>query len=136
MSYTRLRYHIITATKRRSPLITPEVESVLYPALQQKAQDKNGHLLQIGGIADHVHMIAVLHPSCAVADFVRAVKAGSSRAANRSAVCEGPFRWQRGYAAFSLNPLNLSRIIAYVARQKEHHRAGRLWAAYERLPEG
>ena len=132
MSYTRLRYHIITATKRRAPVITPEVESVLYPALQQKAQDGSGHLLQIGGIADHVHMIAALHPSNALSDFVRAVKAGSSRAVRRAV--DPSFQWQRGYAAFTLNPLDLSRILAYVTHQKEHHRAGRLWAAYERLP--
>ncbi len=134
MSYTRLRYHIITATKRRAPVITPEVESVLYPALQRKAQDENGYVLRIGGVADHVHMVAALHPSCAVADFVRAVKAGSSRAVRRAV--DASFRWQHGYAAFTLNPLDLSRIIAYVARQKEHHRAGDLWAAYERLPDG
>jgi REP element-mobilizing transposase RayT len=133
MSYTRLRYHIITATKRRAPIITPKVEAVLYPALQRKAQDGDGHLLRIGGVSDHVHMVAALHPSCAVSDFVRAVKAGSSRAVRRAA--DASFRWQRGYAAFTLNPLDLSRILAYVARQKEHHLAGRLWAAYERLPE-
>lgn len=133
MSYTRIRYHIIAATKRRAPVITPEVEGVLCPAMQRKAQDENGHLLRIGGVADHVHMVAALHPSCALADFVRAVKAGSSRAVRRAV--DASFRWQRGYAAFTRNPLDLSRIIAYVACQKEHHRVGRLWAAYERLPE-
>lgn len=134
MSYTRLRYHIITATQRRTPLITPEVEAVLYPAMQRKAQDENGHLLRIGGVEDYVHVVAALQPSCALVDFVRAVKAGSSRAVSRA--MDAPFRWQRGYAAFTLNPLDLSRIIAHVAHQKERHRAGNLWAAYEQLPDG
>ena len=134
MSFTRLRYHIVTATKDHAPAITKEVEAVLYPALQRKAQGEGGKLLAVGGVADHVHVVAAVPPTVALSDFVRAVKAGSSRAVSRAEFCGGQFRWQSGYGAFTLNPLDLSRVIAYVTHQKQHHAGGQTWAAYERLP--
>lgn len=136
MSYTRLRYHIVTATKNRSPAITAEVEAVIYPALYHKAKDCGGRLLKAGGVADHIHLVAAVPPTLALADFVREVKTRASRAVNTAGFYDGTFRWQRGYGAFTLNPLNLSQVIAYVANQKQHHAAGRLWAAYERMSTG
>ena len=32
------------------------------------------------------------------------------------------FYWQNGYGAFSVNPRQVDRVIAYIANQKEHHR--------------
>jgi REP element-mobilizing transposase RayT len=40
--YTKLRYHLITGTKYRLPLITPYVETVLYPSWNKIAKD-NGN---------------------------------------------------------------------------------------------
>lgn len=32
------------------------------------------------------------------------------------------FYWQDGYGAFSVNPSEIDTVIAYIAKQKEHHR--------------
>ncbi len=32
------------------------------------------------------------------------------------------FYWQNGYGAFSVNPSDLDRVIAYIENQEEHHR--------------
>lgn len=133
MSYTRLRYHLAWATRNRSPVITPALEDVIYPALRNKAQEHDARLLQIGGVQDHVHLVAALRPTLALADFIREVKTASSRAVNRSGMQGGSFHWQRGYGAFTLNPLDLSGILRYVKNQKRHHAAGTTRAAYERM---
>ena len=135
MSYTRLRYHIVTGTKNREPVITPELETIIYPALQNKAMDNGGKLLQIGGVEDHIHVVAAIPPTIAVADFVREIKTGSSRAVNKSGLLDWPFHWQIGYGAFTLNPFDLKDILRYVAYQKQHHAEGTLWPAYERFTE-
>jgi hypothetical protein len=31
------------------------------------------------------------------------------------------FYWQDGYGAFSVNPAEIDRVIAYIENQKEHH---------------
>ncbi|PEN07994.1 hypothetical protein CRI93_06010 [Longimonas halophila] len=79
MPYTRLRYHLITATHGRLPIITPNVEAVLYPALEEAALNAKGRVLQLGGVADHVHIVVALQPTMAVSDFMRVVKTHSSR---------------------------------------------------------
>ena len=131
MSYTRLRYHIVTGTYKREPFITPPVEEVLYPALRVKADDAEGRVLQVGGIADHVHLVAALRPTVSVADFMRVVKTGSC-AAVREGFGRAAFRWQRGYAAFTVAPHDMRRVLDYVAHQEERHAADRVWRAYER----
>jgi putative transposase len=97
MSYTRLRYHIVTATKHRDVVITPEVEAIIYPALQQKAVELGGKLLSIGGVEDHIHLVASIPPTLAVAMVVQRLKAASSRAVNAAEVLEGLFAWQGSY---------------------------------------
>jgi putative transposase len=131
VSYTRLRYHIVTGTYQREPLITPSVEAVLYPALRVKAEDADGRVLQVGGIADHVHLVAALRPTRALSDFVRAVKTGSCAAVRESFGAES-FRWQRGYAAFTVAPHDMRRVLDYVADQKKRHATGQVWSVYER----
>lgn len=32
------------------------------------------------------------------------------------------FYWQDGYGAFSVNPAQIDRVIAYIENQHEHHR--------------
>ena len=133
MSYTRLRYHLVWATRGRSPVITPALEDVIYPALHNKAREHEARLLKIGGVQDHVHLVAAVRPMLALSTFVREVKTASSRAVNTSGLLEGRFHWQRGYGAFTLNPLDLSGLLRYVANQKRHHAEGTVRAAYERL---
>ena len=32
------------------------------------------------------------------------------------------FYWQDGYAAFSVNPQEVDKVVDYIARQKSHHK--------------
>jgi REP element-mobilizing transposase RayT len=134
MPFTRLRYHIVTATHRRRPLITDAVEPVLYGALGTKTEDAGGRLLEVGGIADHVHLLVALPPSVSVSDLMRVVKSGSC-AAVRQAFGREAFRWQSKYSAFTVTPHDLDGLRDYVAHQKARHAADRLWPAYEHVPE-
>ena len=134
MPFTRLRYHIVTATYERQPLITDEVEPVLYGALGTKTEDAGGRLLDVGGVSDHVHLIVALPPTVAVSDLMRVIKSGSCAAVRRAFGREA-FRWQAEYSAFTVAPHDLDRLHHYVTRQKEHHATDRLWPAYEHVPD-
>ncbi len=41
------------------------------------------------------------------------------------------FRWQGGYALFTVSEPNLPRLIDYIANQKDHHRNGTTYVALE-----
>lgn len=77
-SFTRLTYHIVFATKYRKRTITEQIQERLYEYIGGTLRGKKGHLIEIGGVEDHVHLLAGLSPSLAVSDVIRDVKASSS----------------------------------------------------------
>ncbi len=72
-------------------------------------------------MADHIHALFVLSKNRALAEVVEEVKKGSSKWAKANG---GPahFYWQNGYGAFSVSPSNEEAVVAYIARQEEHHK--------------
>lgn len=76
--------------------------------------------IAIGGYDDHVHMLVLLRTDTAVAPLVRDVKANSSRWMHEQGVRD--FKWQSGYASFTVSKSVSPRVIAYINGQREHHR--------------
>ena len=122
MPFWRTYYHLVWATKKRAPLIRPELEPQLYEYLRRKARGMGVRVYAINGWTDHVHVIVSIPPRLAVAAVVKRLKGASSHYLNRREGAEELFRWQRGYGALTLGERQLPRAIAYVAGQKEHHR--------------
>lgn len=133
MAYTRLRYHIILTTKKRRRWITPDVEKILYPALDRATTRLDGKLLCIGGVEDHVHMVVAIPPKHSISSAMVRLKSESTGAVKHGCPDLQNFKWYGSYACFTLNPANLGDIIAYVKNQKEHHRNHTLRDAYERF---
>lgn len=72
-------------------------------------------------MADHVHLLVGLKARHCLADFMRELKKASSSWV--TATIPGPsFRWQEGYAAFTVSASNRTAVQEYIARQEEHHR--------------
>lgn len=78
--------------------------------------------MNAGGVADHVHLLATLHQTTPVADFVRDIKSGSSRWLHERDICFRKFTWQTKYGAFSVSLSMEETVRAYIQNQKEHHR--------------
>lgn len=76
----------------------------------------------VGGMPDHIHALISVPPSMALADFVRTVKAKSSRWIKGIAPKYSSFAWQEGYGAFSVSPTALPKVVNYITNQEEHHR--------------
>jgi REP element-mobilizing transposase RayT len=56
-TYTNLLFHIVFSTKNREPLIRNSLKSELHKYLGGLVRDMKGVLLEIGGMADHVHLV-------------------------------------------------------------------------------
>ena len=76
----------------------------------------------VGGVADHIHILTTLPKSLSLADFMRVVKANSSKWLRRLDPYYESFRWQDGYGAFSVSPLLMKRTTHYIFTQAEHHK--------------
>jgi putative transposase len=77
--------------------------------------------LQIGGIADHIHILFKLSRKVSLAVFVEEIKKSSSKWAKTQGMGYGNFYWQNGYGAFSVNPKQVDVVTEYILKQKEHH---------------
>jgi REP element-mobilizing transposase RayT len=71
-------------------------------------------------MADHAHMLISLNPAIALADAIKEIKAGSS--AWMSSTTGKDFKWQEGYAGFTVSLSNLDSVKHYIDHQEEHHR--------------
>jgi REP element-mobilizing transposase RayT len=135
MTYWRLHYHIIWATFQRQPSITPEREKMFYGVLYQKGKELDLKIHAGGNTEDHVHIVVSIPPKLAVADCVRHLKGTSAFAINHMDGSDGQFQWQEGYGVLTIGEHSLETVMAYAARQKEHHKDNTAIAIYERIEE-
>lgn len=79
--------------------------------------------IEIGGITDHIHILASLPKNLSLSDFVRTVKSESSRWIKTIDKYYKKFSWQEGYGAFSVSSSSVVKTINYIRNQNEHHKA-------------
>ena len=122
MSYRQILYQIVFGTKYRRPTINETHCTELYQYIWGIVKSKNCHLFRINGVEDHIHILSDLHPSVALADLVKDIKAGSSRWMKESGLFPEFEGWADGYGAFTYSIRERDKIISYIKRQKEHHK--------------
>ncbi len=120
-TYTSLTYHIIFSTKYRKPRIDDAWKDDLYSYIGGIIRSEKGQLLEIGGIPDHIHILAGFHPTVAVSDMLQHIKGGSSKWINNEKKSRERFEWQAGYGAFTVSQSQVPTVRQYVQRQDEHH---------------
>ena len=84
-------------------------------------REEGGVALIVNGVADHVHLLVKLRPDRAVADVLRALKAGTSFWVHKTFPNHGHFAWQSGYGAFTVSQSQAETVRSYIQHQEEHH---------------
>ncbi|BBO32484.1 IS200/IS605 family transposase [Lacipirellula parvula] len=120
-TYSNLLYHIVFSTKDRERLITEGFKEELYRYMAGVTREEGGSLLEIGGIEDHVHLLAKFKPSITVSDMLRLIKTNSSKWLHEQKG-HARFGWQEGYAAFSVSESQAIAVRRYIRNQAAHHR--------------
>jgi putative transposase len=133
MTYWRLHYHLIWSTSESQSTLTPEREKVFYGVLYGKAKELDVKVHAAGNVEDHVHIVVSIPPKLAVADWMKNIKGASAFAINHMPDSDGEFKWQAGYGALSIGERSLEAVMAYAARQKEHHQDQTIIPVYERI---
>lgn len=120
-------------TKSHKPTLSDEYCEELYKYIWGIIKNKNCRLYRINGSKEHLHLLSDLHPSIALADFVKEIKIASSiwlKQNNNFHNFEG---WAEGYGAFTISHTDRDKIIEYIKNQKEHHRKETFIEEYRRL---
>jgi REP element-mobilizing transposase RayT len=122
MSYNRIWIHANFSTKDRQPNIQPEHEGKIHAFLAEQLR-KTGCIPKcINGIEDHVHLLFLATAHMSLDDVMKQIKGASSHYINANKLCDYHFRWQTGYAGFSVSESGVDPVHFYIANQKEHHK--------------
>jgi len=121
-SLARIMVHLIFSTKERVAVLAPEVRPDLRAYFVGILSNLECPCLEVGCVADHVHMLFVMHRTLSIADVVEEVKKGTSKWLKTRAAAMRNFHWQNGYGAFSVSPSNEARVRKYILNQEVHHR--------------
>lgn len=120
-SYVSSLYHCVFSTKERRELITPELQTRLFPYLGGIAGDNRMKLISIGGVSDHVHLLLSFPKTITLANGLQLIKGGSSKWVHDNFAQHQDFAWQKGYGAFSIGVNDIERTKKYIENQAEHH---------------
>jgi len=120
-TYTNLLYHIVFSTRERRPLITKEKQPRLYEYVGGIVRGLGGISLAIGGIEDHLHLLAKLRPDKALSSVLRDLKANSSGWMHDLFPVVRDFSWQNGYGAFTVSASQVGAVKRYIGDQERHH---------------
>lgn len=113
--------HIVFSTKYRAPIIHPPYELELHAYLGGICNNLECHTLKVGGYTDHVHLLCMLSKKIALMKLLEEVKSHSSKWMKTKDYSLNNFYWQDGYGAFSVNPAQVDRVVAYIGNQHVHH---------------
>lgn len=116
-----LNIHLVFGTKNREPMISSAWMGKLHAYLGGTVRGLGGVALEIGGTADHVHILMGIKATHCLADMVREIKSESSRWVHESGGGKD-FAWQEGYGAFTVSPSHCDAVRTYIQNQAEHHR--------------
>ncbi len=122
MSYVSSHYHCVFSTKGRRPLISTELRERLGPFLGGIARQHRMKAIEVGGMADHIHLLLSLPSTLSIAKALQLIKGGSSKWVHETFPQHRLFGWQVKYGAFGVSVSQLDKIIQYIKGQENHHR--------------
>ena len=115
------------------PTIKQDHIDQLYEYVTGLIKNKNSHLYRINGVENHLHVLTDMHPSLALADFVREIKVSSSvwmKSCGHFSTFDG---WADGYGAFTCSYVDIGKLIDYIKNQEEHHKKKTFEEEYRNL---
>ncbi len=132
-TYTQILYQIVFSTKHRELSLDAANRKELFKYIWGVLKNKNCHLYQIGGVADHLHIVTHLHPSVALAHLVKDIKLASTFHIKEYNLFPDFSGWQDGYGAFTYSIDAKESLIHYVKNQEKHHQVKTFAEGYKEL---
>ena len=121
-TYSSILIHIIFSTYKRLRMIKIDFEERLFKYINTIAYSNNIRILAINSTEDHMHLLISIYPNIEISKIIQIIKAKSSNWINDQFYKNRKFKWQNGYAAFSVSYSNKDSVINYIKKQKEHHK--------------
>jgi REP element-mobilizing transposase RayT len=122
-SLSAVYIHLVFSTKDRRPLLRDKpTRDALHAYLGSISKQLDCAPIQIGGVEDHVHILARFGRTITQAEWVKELKRVSNLWLKERGHDYADFEWQGGYADFSVSQSKLPEVKEYIVGQEEHHR--------------
>lgn len=120
-TYTKLNIHIVFHVKSTGITIRQKDLGQVFAYIGGIIQNVGGYPITVGGITNHIHILATMPKTMSVSEFVQKIKANSSKWIKTIDEYYEDFAWQEGYGAFCVSPSLLKKTIRYIETQEQHH---------------
>lgn len=120
-TYTKLNIHIVFHVKSTGITIRQKDLEQAFAYIGGIIQNVGGYPITVGGITNHIHILATMPKTLSVSEFVQKIKANSSKWIKTIDEYYEDFAWQEGYGAFCVSPSLLKKTIRYIETQEQHH---------------
>ena len=120
-SYRQILYHIVFCTYNRENTIPINQQEALYKYIWGVITKRKGVLYRINGMENHIHILSDLHPTVALADFIKEIKTASNRWMKETGNYPKFTSWAEGSCSLSYSYRDKEMLVNYVKNQKEHH---------------
>ena len=120
-SLSAVYIHVVFSTKERRPFLRDEtIRAALHSYLGGISKQLECPPIIVGGVDDHVHLLARFGRKITQAEWVKELKRVSNLWLKDECQIRD-FKWQSGYADFSVSHSNVEHVRKYIANQSEHH---------------
>jgi putative transposase len=100
--------HLVFSTKERRPFLRdPNLGQTVHAYLGEVSKRLDCEPIVVGGVEDHVHLLARFGRTITQAEWVKELKRVSNEWIQKQGIPD--FQWQSGYAAFSVSQSHLGR---------------------------
>src|SRR6187549_1056110 len=110
-TFSQIYIQTVFAVQNRECMIQSSWEAELYKYISGIVRNKEQKMLAINGMADHIHFLIGMKPSCCLSDLVREIKKSSNDFIKEKKFTKHKFQWQEGYGAFSYSHSHLNSVI-------------------------
>jgi REP element-mobilizing transposase RayT len=122
-SLANMIVHLVFSTKDREACFTDaEKMNSMHAYLGGISAKLECPTIVIGGVADHVHILARMSRTISLADWAKELKRASTIWMQGEWPEFATFHWQAGYGAFSVSQSNTDAVVKCIRNQPEHHR--------------
>jgi len=122
-SLSAVYIHLVFSTKDRRPWLRDRsLRQALHAYVGSVSRQLDCPALIVGGVEDHVHLLARFARTITQADWVKELKRVSSAWLKGQTRDCRDFQWQGGYADFSVSQSKLEQVTPYIGNQENHHK--------------
>ncbi len=126
-----IQLHIVFVVKYRRQVLTETMLKSVTEVLRNGLESWRCELIEVGGEADHLHLLISIHPALNISELIGNLKAISSRHLRKEYAAEikqylwKDAFWHRAYYVGSVGKTTLETIKRYVQNQGTGNKPGR-----------